>query len=301
MADESNTTDLTKEEQRKAYWREYYRANKERKRAYDLEYQAKNRDRLLAQKASYAAANKDSKRAYDKKRYAEWRAAQPPKEPKPVPTPEQIAAKREAELAKARERARKWVSENKARKKETDLRYYAERRDHLLEKSREYREKNADLIKERTRKAYYARSEEKRRKDLEASRALRARLRDYFNERTRERRKEKRAEHLESKKRYYRRNKDVHFAQGARRRAKFRSAEGDHSGQDRIRLRKIQKNKCAYCGVKLGKGGHLDHIKPLALGGSNWPSNLQWLCEPCNLSKGALDPVDFAQKRGLLL
>jgi 5-methylcytosine-specific restriction endonuclease McrA len=301
MADESNITIDEKKERLKAYWRAYYRANKDKKRAYDLEYQAKNRDRILAEKREYAAATREKKRAYDKAKYAEWKAAQPPKPLKPAPTPEEIEAKREVYLAKARDRTRKWVTENAARKKEADSRYYAERRDQILEYSREYREKNASLIKERQRAAYYSRSDEQRRRALEASRELRARKRDYFNQKTRERRKENRDKHLESKKRYYRRNKDVHVAQQARRRAAKRNAEGDHKGHDRQRLRQIQKNKCAYCKVNLGKGGELDHIIPLARGGSNWPSNLQWLCEPCNRSKGALDPVDYAQKRGLLL
>jgi hypothetical protein len=46
---------------------------------------------------------------------------------------------------------------------------------------------------------------------------------------------------------------------------------------------------CARCGrVELDRGAvHLDHIVPVARGGSNAPANLQVLCAGCNLRKGA--------------
>ncbi len=56
-----------------------------------------------------------------------------------------------------------------------------------------------------------------------------------------------------------------------------------------------------HCGVGLGRKGHLDHRVALVNGGSNWPNNLQWLCAPCNLSKGAKDEIVFAQSIGKLL
>jgi 5-methylcytosine-specific restriction endonuclease McrA len=34
----------------------------------------------------------------------------------------------------------------------------------------------------------------------------------------------------------------------------------------------------------------LDHVKPLARGGSNWPANLRPACHPCNSRKGARWP-----------
>ena len=32
---------------------------------------------------------------------------------------------------------------------------------------------------------------------------------------------------------------------------------------------------------------HVDHITPVARGGSDWPTDLQPLCAACNLRKGA--------------
>lgn len=53
-------------------------------------------------------------------------------------------------------------------------------------------------------------------------------------------------------------------------------------------------NKCAYCG---GPFEHVDHVKPLSKGGSQWPSNLRPACRPCNLSKGTKSLQEFLAAR----
>lgn len=63
----------------------------------------------------------------------------------------------------------------------------------------------------------------------------------------------------------------------------------------------LQKGKCACCGLPLGEKYHLDHIMPLALGGSNTDDNIQLLRQRCNNQKHAKHPVDFMQSRGFLL
>lgn len=87
-------------------------------------------------------------------------------------------------------------------------------------------------------------------------------------------------------------------------RAARRAREGDGGGYtaaDVIRLQRLQRGKCAYCLVRLKRDYHVDHIKPLARRGTNGPRNIQLLCPPCNWSKHAKDPIDFAQEIGLLL
>jgi 5-methylcytosine-specific restriction endonuclease McrA len=86
-----------------------------------------------------------------------------------------------------------------------------------------------------------------------------------------------------------------------RSRAKRKMAEGHHTADDVRRIHAAQSGKCAYCKEKVGPSYHVDHVKPLSKGGSNWPANLQILCGPCNLSKGARDPIEHAQSLGLLL
>jgi 5-methylcytosine-specific restriction endonuclease McrA len=45
----------------------------------------------------------------------------------------------------------------------------------------------------------------------------------------------------------------------------------------------------------------MDHIIPLALGGTNTDDNIQLLRAKCNKQKGAKHPIDFMQQRGFLL
>lgn len=47
-------------------------------------------------------------------------------------------------------------------------------------------------------------------------------------------------------------------------------------------LQSIQNNHCAYCSTELGNY-HVDHVWPLAAGGTNRLSNLVLSCPPCNL------------------
>lgn len=67
------------------------------------------------------------------------------------------------------------------------------------------------------------------------------------------------------------------------------------------KLFKLQRGKCPCCGKLLGEDYHLDHVVPLALGGSNTDDNIQLLRAKCNMHKHASHPVDFMQKRGFLL
>ncbi|OJH53503.1 hypothetical protein ATN81_19135 [Agrobacterium pusense] len=87
------------------------------------------------------------------------------------------------------------------------------------------------------------------------------------------------------------------------RRARKRSAAGTHTEADIERILQRQKFKCAECKVDVTERSsrQVDHIVPLKLGGSNWPSNLQILCTTCNKVKGAKHPADFALERGRLI
>jgi len=67
------------------------------------------------------------------------------------------------------------------------------------------------------------------------------------------------------------------------------------------KLFQLQKGKCACCGKPLGDDYHLDHIMPLALGGTNTDDNIQLLRATCNHQKHSKHPVDFMQSRGFLL
>lgn len=51
---------------------------------------------------------------------------------------------------------------------------------------------------------------------------------------------------------------------------------------------------CKYCSrVCTWKLLSLDHVVPLASGGTNDPENLQLICKPCNRAKGVLSETDY--------
>lgn len=78
------------------------------------------------------------------------------------------------------------------------------------------------------------------------------------------------------------------------RRAIRNEAEGSHTDKDVIEIWDRQKGICTYCPTDLRVSGyHVDHMTPLSRGGSNWPSNLQCLCPPCNLRKWAKTHEEF--------
>ena len=76
-----------------------------------------------------------------------------------------------------------------------------------------------------------------------------------------------------------------------RRRAAKIAAGGSHTTLEARYLLIWQGYICAnpYCCADLRiVKKHLDHKTPLVRGGSNGAENLQWLCQPCNLSKAKL-------------
>jgi 5-methylcytosine-specific restriction endonuclease McrA len=105
----------------------------------------------------------------------------------------------------------------------------------------------------------------------------------------------------ENAKAWYKANKPRVRAIGRNRRARVRSAEGTHTGDQILDLLRKQGSKCAECRKSLKSGYHADHIMPLKRGGSNDIGNIQLLCETCNLSKGYRDPIEWARKKGRLL
>ena len=70
----------------------------------------------------------------------------------------------------------------------------------------------------------------------------------------------------------------------------------------RPELRRRQSGRCVYCGRSLKPGmSHIDHITPVAQGGTNDPHNLQLLCPGCNLRKGARTDTEFRHRYRSLL
>jgi 5-methylcytosine-specific restriction endonuclease McrA len=85
------------------------------------------------------------------------------------------------------------------------------------------------------------------------------------------------------------------------RRARELGAEGGFTLDEIKALLQHQRGKCIYCARSIRKDYHVDHRVALARGGSNWISNIQLTCGPCNRRKGATDPIEYARRIGRLL
>lgn len=86
----------------------------------------------------------------------------------------------------------------------------------------------------------------------------------------------------------------LHRAKEARRRARKRSAPGDHTASDVLTRYDLQAGKCYWCGKRVAFGEHdVDHIFPLSKGGGNGPGNICVSCPACNRSKSAKSPLEF--------
>lgn len=95
-------------------------------------------------------------------------------------------------------------------------------------------------------------------------------------------------------------NKDKISAWNRNTKARRKMAHGKHTARDVFDLIRLQRNRCACCKMKLTRY-HVDHIYPLARGGSNGRENIQILCPTCNTRKKAADPIKFMQSNGYLL
>ncbi len=177
-------------------------------------------------------------------------------------------------------------------------RYRSENLESIQEAKRAYYLRNSDRIKEKTRRRELEKPDEVR----EAHRAYRRKNAASIAERMRLYWQQNSSKFREKKKRYYQENKSRLQPGRKAAKARRRNAAGSVVKADVVWLLEMQRWKCAVCAHSIKKGGyHLDHIMPLARGGTNHRENLQVLCPACNLSKSAKHPVDFMQQRGLLL
>lgn len=144
--------------------------------------------------------------------------------------------------------------------------------------------------KEKNRERIAARMKEWKKKNKLRHRQLNKISRERNIEKARERSKT-----------YIKNNPHIQRVCGQNRRAREKKAEGKFTKKDIELLGFIQKWKCNNCKKDIKEKYHVDHIMPIVLGGSNWPSNLQLLCVKCNRTKHAKDPYEWARENGRLL
>jgi 5-methylcytosine-specific restriction endonuclease McrA len=158
----------------------------------------------------------------------------------------------------------------------------------VLEQQRKYQLADIDKHRKNERERSAKRRREKPDEVRAYAREWNRKNKDDINRKVRDRRKL---------------NPEPHMVSVRNRRARIKGSGGRHTAADISEILQRQKFKCAECGasVRRRENRHVDHIMPIALGGANDKSNLQILCPPCNLSKNAKHPLDFAQERGRLV
>lgn len=174
--------------------------------------------------------------------------------------------------------------------------YRESRKDALAAWQRDRRERDPETIR-RLAREYRARVKEK-------ARLWQRKRRETHREDVRQQNRASYARHKEHyaayNKMYRRQNRDIVNAAASRHKARKLAAEGNHTGDDIKRQYEQQRGKCYYCGKKVGKNYHVDHVVPLSRGGSNGPDNLVIACPSCNISKRDKLPHEWHQGGRLL-
>lgn len=207
------------------------------------------------------------------------------------------------------ERSAKWRRKNPERHAQTVLSWISQNRDrvrasrrsayHLdLEKSRNRNKAKRAASPEKSKERARRYLERNREKALERSR----KWKDANRERTIEASREWRKKNPDAGRLWHTNNREQSRANVRNRYARKKRAAGSHTAEDIRNILEAQGHRCPYCRANLRRvQRHVDHIVPLARGGSNDCSNLQVTCKPCNLSKSDRDPIEFAQQMGRLL
>ena len=71
------------------------------------------------------------------------------------------------------------------------------------------------------------------------------------------------------------------------------SDEPTYTAGDVALLREIQSDACYYCGTLIGRNAQVEHLEPLAKGGSNGFNNIVLACPSCNRSKHFLSEAQY--------
>ena len=158
-----------------------------------------------------------------------------------------------------RKRSREWAQQHPERMRELQREWYCENREAHLKRTKQYQSENREKLSQAA-----------------------AEYRSRNAAKIRERSQRWRAE-----------NKDkVRVYNHSRRRSGSTIVESDI-----IHKIELQIGLCFYCCKRLNDNYHVDHLIPIALGGSNSPENIVIACPTCNLQKNSIDPTEFLVRK----
>lgn len=143
-----------------------------------------------------------------------------------------------------------------------------------------------ECLSANNRRMYAERGDEFRAKSLARMKALYKLDPDRFRERSRRSYAENKQEWKARVRAYKAAHPEWERARLHLRKEKRKLAPGKFTATDIRAQFAAQSGRC-LCGADLTVAWHIDHIVPISRGGTNWPHNIQLLCPPCNLDKGA--------------
>lgn len=183
-----------------------------------------------------------------------------------------------------RERNAQWAKDNPQKHTQRVIRWQKTNHDKHTENVRKWREANPEKVADASRKWREANPEK------EAANKRKWRKANLERD-------------AQSSRKWQKANPDKCKVMKQNRRAKKKGNGGKLSKNIAQLLLILQKGCCACgCGALLkATGYHIDHIMPIALGGTNTDNNIQLLTAKCNLRKSAKHPDDWARENGRLI
>lgn len=157
---------------------------------------------------------------------------------------------------RAAAKRRKWRNENKDQERRTRQVWAKKNPEKMKAATSRYKKSHPGATQASCRKWYNKNVDGQRKRSLE-----------YRNSRIESAR--------EKSRKYNKENREVVAAIARTRRARKMNNGGKHTAADIAAIFRAQRGKCGYCRDPLDKTRHVDHIMPLALGGSNDRTNLQ--------------------------
>jgi 5-methylcytosine-specific restriction endonuclease McrA len=196
---------------------------------------------------------------------------------------------------------RDWYERNAESEREASRQYKREHPDEIREYKRDYHRRNRERVNEHRREQYRENHDERRaawREYAEANRdAIRALARRLYHRHTEQRREEALAYYYNNRERALEKaringprwkaaNPEKMRAMWTRRRARKAGNGGSHTAQEWLDLKARYDNRCLCCGKREPEIAlTVDHVIPIARGGSDDIDNIQPLCRLCNLRK----------------